>query len=58
MSSDKVTYFQGKFWVLCVDHVIWTVEIGVEYQKIFVVVVFNVVLKFILGHIQYIKKVG
>ena len=44
-----------------VDHVIWTglnVEIGVEYQKIFVVVFFYVAVKCNLGHLQGLEKVG
>ena len=34
------------------------VEIGVEYRNIFVVVFFNVGVKYILGHFQDLKKVG
>ena len=44
-----------------VDHVIWTrlnVEISVEYQKIFIVVSFNVASKCILGHLPDLEKVG
>jgi hypothetical protein len=34
------------------------VEIGVEYQIIFVVLFFNLVVKCILGHLQGLEKVG
>ena len=31
------------------------VEIGVEYQMIFVVLIFDVLVKFILGHLRLLK---
>ena len=49
-------------WILlrgsCHLYRLLNVEIGVEYQIIFVVVFFKVVVKCILGHLQDLEKVG
>ena len=42
----------------CHSDRVLNVEIGVEYQMIFVVVFFNDSVKCILGHLQDLEKVG
>ena len=43
-SANFLTWNNFQILVYCVDHVIWNVEIGVEYQMIFVVVFFFMML--------------